>query len=103
MHEANESIAPRLGLPELPLVTWLEFDQQDRWYGLHWKTRSLVAWAGERPFAWVDDEITDADRTWVTEHHQGPVLLHRVDPREGLTDTDFAALDHWARCTAMPK
>ena len=99
MHEANISVAPRLGLPKLPLVTWLEFEQQDAWYGLHWKTRSLAAYAGARPFAWIDDEITDADRTWVAAHHNGSALLHRVDPRAGLTDEDFSALDRWIRST----
>lgn len=99
MQEANVSVAPRLGLPPLPLVNWLEFEQQDAWYGLHWKTRSLVAHAGARPFAWIDDEITDADRTWVSTHHQGPALLHRVDPRRGLTNADFSALNQWVRST----
>ncbi|MEQ4721254.1 hypothetical protein [Nonomuraea sp. B19D2] len=52
-------------------------------------------WAAGRTFVWVDDEITDHDRTWVEAHHPGRSLLHRVDPRYGLTDTDFAALDQW--------
>lgn len=99
-HEANISVAPRLGLPQLPLVAWLEFEQQDAWYGLHWKTRSLVTYAGTRPFAWIDDEITDADRTWGAAHHNGRALLHRVDPRTGLTDEDFDVLDQWIRSTA---
>ncbi|QEV50665.1 hypothetical protein CP981_02370 [Streptomyces platensis] len=43
-------------------------------------------------FAWVGDEITAADRACVTGHHNGPALLHRVDPRCGLDDDDFVAL-----------
>lgn len=38
-------------------------------FGLRWKTRTLVAWAGGRPFVRVDDEITDADRDWASAHH----------------------------------
>ncbi|GAA3987669.1 HAD domain-containing protein [Actinomadura viridis] len=99
--EANAEIAPRLGLPPLPVVIWPEpsddDERQDRWFGLCWKTRTLVAWAGQRPFAWIDDEITDADREWVSAHHPGPALLHHVAPARGLTDDDFAALDHWLR------
>jgi hypothetical protein len=57
-------------------------------YGrLHWKIRHLVEWAAGRRFVWVDDEITDADWTWVAANHSAPALLHRVDPRRGLTDT----------------
>jgi hypothetical protein len=57
------------------------------------------AWADGRPFAWVDDEITDADRAWVSEHHHDQALLHQVDPCQGLTDTDFVILDTWLRAT----
>ncbi|WKK24462.1 HAD domain-containing protein [Streptomyces olivoreticuli] len=97
MSEANECVAPRLGLPELPVVVWPEPSDEDEWDGLHWKTRALLAWADGRPFAWVDDEITEADRAWVAAHHPGRALLHRVDPRQGLTDGDFTALDEWLR------
>jgi hypothetical protein len=43
--------------------------------------------------SWVDDEITDADRQSVSEHHPGPALLRRVDAARGLTDQDFTALE----------
>jgi hypothetical protein len=32
----------------------------------------------QRPFAWVDDEMTDADLDWVLAHHPGRALLHHV-------------------------
>jgi hypothetical protein len=44
----------------------------------------------------VDDEITRADRAWVTRHHPGPALLHRVDADTGLSPEDFRALSDWA-------
>ncbi|MCX5384389.1 HAD domain-containing protein [Streptomyces sp. NBC_00083] len=100
MADANACVAPRLGLPQLPMVEWPEpsrTDEQDARDGLHWKTRALVSWAAGRAFAWVDDEITDADRSWVAAHHHGRALLHRVDPRRGLTDGDFVTLDSWLR------
>ncbi|SDT83107.1 hypothetical protein SAMN05216371_7920 [Streptomyces sp. TLI_053] len=98
MADANDCIAPRIGLPRLAVVVWPEpsaVDPQDEWHGLHWKTRTLVSRAEGRPFAWVDDEVTDTDRAWVVAHHPGPALLHRVDPRVGLTDADYAVLDSW--------
>ncbi|MFG2210345.1 HAD domain-containing protein [Streptomyces sp. NPDC048638] len=99
--EANESVAPRIGLPRLPVVGWPEASADDGPRGLHWKTRPLVEWAGHHPFIWVDDEISGMDRLWVAAQHQGPSLLHRVDPAEGLTEDDFSVLADWLR-TAAP-
>ncbi|MFE3526503.1 HAD domain-containing protein [Streptomyces sp. NPDC059161] len=98
MADANECIAPRFGLPQTAVVIWSEpsdEDEQAERAGLHWKTRALVNWAAGRSFAWVDDEITDIDRAWVSAHHQGHALLHRVDPRRGLTNLDYGALNKW--------
>ncbi|MFE3545503.1 HAD domain-containing protein [Nocardia sp. NPDC059177] len=100
---ANAEIAPRLGLPQLPVVRWpepsAEDEREDRWFGLCWKTRTLVDWAAGRPFAWVDDEITDADRTWVADRHRGTALLRHVESFRGLTGADLTALDHWLQAT----
>ena len=97
MADANACVAPRLGLPPLPVVDWPEPSEEDGRARLHWNTRALSRWAAGRSFAWVDDEITDADRAWVAAHHDRPCLLHRVDARLGLTDADFAALSAWLR------
>ncbi|MCX5380490.1 HAD domain-containing protein [Streptomyces sp. NBC_00091] len=98
--DANEWISPRIGLPLLPVVTWPEpsaIDERDERRGLHWKTRTLVGWAAGRPFIWVDDEITGTDRAWVSAHHRGRALLHRVDASRGLTGADYATLGEWRR------
>lgn len=96
-HEANEMIGPVLGLPELPVIT---FDRNwklpTRGDGTYFKTHDLVAWVAGRPFAWVDDEITDFDRDYVAEHHKAAALLHYINPRTGLLDEDFKALAAWA-------
>jgi hypothetical protein len=97
MEDANVCVAPWLGLPQLPLVDWPDPAEEGDGAGgrLHWKTRPLVARAAGRPFVWVDDEIGDADRDWVTAHHPGRALLHRVDHRYGITDADLAAMAEW--------
>lgn len=95
MEEANEVVSPLLGLPTLPVVTWAGTSGEPG--GLHWKTRELVGYAAGRPFVWLDDEVGEADREWVAGHHPAPALLHRVDPRTGLTDEDFAAVGRWLR------
>jgi HAD domain in Swiss Army Knife RNA repair proteins len=94
MAEANEIVAPRLGLPALPAVDWPEVDEQPQ-HSIHWKTVPLTRSAAGRPFVWLDDETTDADQRWVAAHHPQPALLHRIDPLQGLTDADLAAVHHW--------
>jgi hypothetical protein len=49
MAEANEEIAPRIGLPQLPVVDWPEDQLADR--GVHWKIPPLVARAAGRPLS----------------------------------------------------
>lgn len=96
MHEANSMIAPAVGLPtDLPVIEWPELFAKDP-DGLYWKTRPLLEWADGRPFAWVDDMITDLDTTYVATHHDGPALLLRIHPRRGLREKDFATLTRWA-------
>ncbi|WP_026128536.1 HAD domain-containing protein [Nocardiopsis halophila] len=99
-HGANAWIGPFLALPELPVVEWP--DAAPAYGGLHWKTVPIVDFASDRPFAWVDDELGDADRDFVARHHPGPALLHYVDPALGLADGDFAALKAWAEHAAAP-
>lgn len=93
MDDANSCVSPWLGLPELPVVDWP--DDAEPPSPLHWKTRPLVDWAAGRPFIWLDDEITEADRDWVATHHREPALLHRVQHHHGLTDADFSTLQEW--------
>ncbi|MEV6379992.1 hypothetical protein AB0M31_11305 [Streptomyces sp. NPDC051773] len=95
MDDANEVIAPLLGLPRWPVVDLPEAPEEDRADLLHWKTRALVRTAAGRPFIWLDDEITGLDRAWVARHHPGRALLHRVEPQVGVTEADFTVLRGW--------
>lgn len=92
MSDADDILAPLLGLPSLPVVDWPDSDEGGL---LHWNTRGLVEWAQGRPFVWVDDEISHTDRQWVSTHHHAPALLHRVDPHRGLTEHDVTAIESW--------
>lgn len=97
-HDANEWIGWRIGLPRTDDLPVIEFGDQfvSRPDGTYMKTWRVVEYAAGRPFAWVDDQITDIDRAYVDRHHDGPALLHWVDPAKGLTDDDFAVLADWA-------
>ncbi|GAA1978271.1 hypothetical protein [Kitasatospora viridis] len=100
---ANRYIGPAVGLvggeeqlPDLPLVPVGDAPEEDRPGGVHWKLAALLEYAAGRPFAWVDDEVTDADRAFVADRHAAPALLRLVDPATGLTDDDFETLAAWA-------
>ncbi|MEU6859295.1 HAD domain-containing protein [Glycomyces sp. NPDC046736] len=97
--EANREVAPRLGLEALPVVRWPEPTpegaQEDRWFNLHWKTRTLVAWASGRPFVWIDDEITADDSAWVVDNHPGRALLLPVKASLGVTEGDLDVVEAW--------
>lgn len=95
MHDANDVIAPLLGLPPLPVADLPEAPPEDPADTLHWKTAALIATAAGQRFVWVDDEISDIDRAWVNTHHAGSALLHRVGPRSGLTEVDLAYIGDW--------
>jgi hypothetical protein len=94
--EANTFIAPVLGLPPLPVVDWPTTLTPGP-NGTFWKTRHLVNHAEGRPFVWLDDELDDRDREFVAGHHDGQALLHWIDPRVGLRDTDFEVVADFAR------
>lgn len=87
--EANAHIAPRLGLPELPVVHFTGYvprpdDPQVPLMDLlaaH-KWAPLVRYAEGRPFAWIDDVIPGSllRRSLLRRDH----LLLPVDPGQGL-------------------
>ncbi|MFI0966772.1 hypothetical protein ACH4S8_36135 [Streptomyces sp. NPDC021080] len=100
MDAANRWIAPVIGLPELPWVDFTGALFDERPDGVHWKTERIVDYAGGRPFAWVDDEQGPPDDTFVAARHPAPALLHHVNPRLGLRESDFEALREFAKSLA---
>ncbi|MGY0059357.1 hypothetical protein ACWY4P_22840 [Streptomyces sp. LZ34] len=96
MSEANQWIAAPLGLPPLPFIDFGDELFTEDPGGMHWKTRRVLSYARGRAFAWVDDELSDADQVYVAAHHDAPALLHHVDPGTGLVEEDFRVLRAWA-------
>lgn len=94
MADANEVIAPRVGLPELSVADLPPYGEGDP-NGLGWKTRALVRVAAGRPFVWVDDVITETDRRFVELEHPGPALLYQVESSVGLTADGVAEIATW--------
>lgn len=85
--QANEWIAPRVGLPELPVITFGT--------GAVVKRTSVAPWAGDRPLAWFDDMFTELDHGWASER-AGATLLVPVSPHVGLRESDLKPVAEWA-------
>ncbi len=92
--KANEYLPGILALPfrELPVLT---FDGRAVFGTSHWKLDAIGEYAGDRPAAWVDDNMDDACEQWA-EQRAAPTLLVRTDPPTGLTDDHVALLLSWA-------
>jgi hypothetical protein len=88
--QANRDIGPALGLARLPFIEF-EMDYRARTP----KLRSLARWVGERPCAWIDDDLhADAD-AWAAGR-AAPTLLIQVDPAEGMARRHVDELLDWA-------
>lgn len=94
--DANEWIGPRVGLPELEYISFEGVDSRDVDESLYFKTPTVVDWARGRAFAWIDDQVTDADREYVADHHPAPALLITVSPSTGLLPEHVRQLAEWA-------
>lgn len=97
-HQANEVIAPRVGLYELPVIevppppggmtTLLPH---------HWKRDAILAYAGDRPLAWVDDDLRLADQEWADRRTSAgaPTLLLPTNEAVGLRGEHLEDVRAW--------
>lgn len=98
-HAANHDIGPRIGLDKLPVIEFAKhLPEKPPEPGLHWKTAVINAYsiAHQRPFAWVDDEVSVQDGLYFAKWGQYPYLTIKVDPFVGLTEEHFENLRKWA-------
>jgi len=93
---ANRVLSPFFGLPELPLVDLppIPFEPLEKVPGV-----ALVA--GDRPAAWVDDNLGPEAREWA-EQRDAPTLLVDVDSATGLTRAAVDELLRWAGALSRP-
>jgi hypothetical protein len=91
---ANEHLPYILGLPfrELPFLT---FDGRAVFGSAHWKVDAIAEYAGDRPVAWIDDNIDEECVAWA-EGRRAPTLIVRTDSAVGLTDEHVEELLRWA-------
>src|SRR3954451_4436848 len=91
--KANEYLPFILGLSgELPC---LMFQGRAVFGSAHWKLDAIDEYAGERPAAWIDDNLDDACRMWAAGR-EAPTLLIETRSATGMTDEHVEELLTWA-------
>ena len=76
--DANHVLSPLLGLPPLPVVPITD----EAGPGETLKLPAIRRFVGERPFAWIDDDIGEDARTWVdlrVEVSPGHLVMTQAD------------------------
>jgi hypothetical protein len=91
---ANEHLPFILQLPFRTLPA-LVFDGRAVFGSAHWKVDAIDEYAGDRPAAWIDDNIDETCTAWA-EGRDAPTLIVETRPSEGLTDEHVAQLIAWA-------
>ncbi len=91
---ANEHLPFLLKLPFNDLPT-LSFDGRAVFGSSHWKVDAIDQYAGDRPAAWIDDNMNEECHAWA-KRREAPTLLVETSPSEGLTDAHVDRLLAWA-------
>jgi len=92
--KANEYLPLILELPfkELPSLT---FDGTAVFGSAHWKLGAIDEYAGDRPAAWIDDNLDERCEQWAVQR-QAPTLLVKTESATGMSDEHVERLLRWA-------
>ena len=91
---ANQALAPELGLGKLPVIRFTRGKTATR------KLDTIREWVGDRPAAWIDDDLYEDAFSWAADRDREiPTLLVKATPSIGLTDEHVEELLTFAdRC-----
>lgn len=93
---ANDAIGPLHDLPELPVINLFHGNPIED--PIHWKGGAIKEYVGDRPFAFVDDDIHEDGLLWADHRSKTtPTLWIKTNHRVGLTDEDVNTLRSWAK------
>jgi hypothetical protein len=93
-YDANRSIGPLIGLPELPVIEVTKGDVEPP--GCCSKTPPVAEYVRNRPFVWFDDDLYWEDARYFREHEGvGEFRLVRVEPNYGLCDRHLEKAAEW--------
>lgn len=91
-HDAPRLIAPRVALGEdIPVIEFGSGRADETW-----KLHDVRRYAGDRPCAWIDDELGADAFAWA-EHRVVLTLLIHTDPKERLTEQQVWRLGGFGR------
>ena len=91
--KANEYLPHLLAMPEkLPSLV---FDGRAVFGTAHWKVEAIDEYAGDRPAAWIDDNLDDRCQSWAAGR-SAPTLLVETEAATGLGDEHVELLLRWA-------
>ena len=92
--KANDYLPRLLELDSgaLPVIT---FDGRAVFGTAHWKVDAIDEYAGDRPAAWIDDNLDESCRAWA-EGRSAPTLLVETQAAVGITEEDVERLLRWA-------
>lgn len=99
-HNANELIAPIMGIGPFPVIDhndipeWVDDSKLRGIDGL--KIATIDPFVGDRPFAWIDDDISAVARKWAGERN-APTKLVKPNPTYGLQRDHIDQLIEWAK------
>ncbi|WP_285582070.1 HAD domain-containing protein [Herbidospora sp. NBRC 101105] len=94
-HDANTSIGPILGLPELPVIE-VDKGRGAEGPGCCWKIPAVAEFVDRRPFVWFDDDLGRADRLWLEAHpNVGRFRLLYVGSSRGIRDAHLRQARAW--------
>jgi hypothetical protein len=91
--DASRFLAPALSLPWLAFI---RFPPRPAMPGQSDKLSTVKEFVGDRPLAWLDDEVGEDMHRWA-RRRRAPTLIRAVDPRIGLSESDVEVLLHFAQ------
>lgn len=92
--KANEYL-PRILALEAKKLPVLTFDGRAVFGSAHWKVDAIDEYAGDRPAAWIDDNLDETCIAWA-EGRSAPTLLVQTEAPVGITDEDVERLLRFA-------
>jgi hypothetical protein len=96
---ANDHLPFLLGWGSVRLPT-LTFGGRARFGSSHWKVDAVDLYAGERPAAWIDDNLDERCHAWA-DGRNAPTLLVETDAATGITEEHVVQLWDWAESLSV--
>jgi len=93
-HLAAEWIALQLRLPTMPVI---QVPHHGPGFGWSAKLAAIRQWVGDRPLAWIDDQLGGKEPAWAQDRSDAgiPTLIIQTDPGRGLERHHIDELLTW--------